>query len=142
VPCRGTAVSQRERAACKNANTRIGRPGAPTRCRPYQPVLVHADVHAQPVRMPRRLIAGILAGALVMLLIDATSVWRNRSCAEMDPPSCMHPPHWVWSSVRPMHVVLGALIGAALLLVLGAVAGRAERRRSWSRSMTPGSSDR
>ena len=82
--------------------------------------------------MPRRLFAGFLAGALVMLVLDATSVWRNRSCAEMDPPSCMHPPRWVWSSVHPIHVVLGALLGAALLLVLGEVAARAERRRrSW-----------
>ena len=78
------------------------------------------------------LAVGGLVGGLLMLVIDATATWRSRSCAEGDPPSCMSPDKWDWSTVHPLHLILGVLAGAALLAGLGLLQRRVERRRrSW-----------
>lgn len=66
MPCRGTPVSQRERAPGKNANTRTGRPGAPTWCRRYS-----TPRWWQPVKVARRQI-GVIARAAAVLSLAIT----------------------------------------------------------------------
>jgi hypothetical protein len=91
-----------------------------------------ASAHHEVVNIAARLAVGGIVGGLFMLAIDATATWRNQSCAEGDPPSCMSPDKWSWNTVHPLHLLLGALAGAALLAGLTLLERRVDRRRrSW-----------
>lgn len=67
--------------------------------------------------------------ASMTVAAQATHDWRLTGCAAVGGACPPGPGVWNWGDIQPVYVIVGAIVGAAIALAIGALARRERRRR-------------
>ena len=73
-------------------------------------------------------ISGAVLAAVAVLVVQATTSFRDAACDGRPGSVCPNPAFWSWATIKPGWIVVGACLGGLLAIGLQAL-GRRERRR-------------